>query len=228
MTAMDRPPLSPDFDRQRAGMVERQLRRRDIVDPRVLAAMGEVPRHLFVPATMRAYAYDDGPLPIGRGQTISQPYIVALMTQCLSLSGDETVLEIGTGSGYQAAVLSKLCRRVHSVERIAELAARAGSALAGLSIGNVDVHVGDGTLGWPESAPYDGIIVTAGAPAVAPPLLEQLADGGRLVIPVGPHGMQRLELWRREGSRRRKEFVCHVTFVPLIGAHGWGEDGREG
>jgi protein-L-isoaspartate(D-aspartate) O-methyltransferase len=224
---MARDPLSPDFDRQRAGMVERQLRRRDIVDPRVLAAMAEVPRHLFVPAAMRAYAYDDGPLPIGRGQTISQPYIVALMTQCLALSGDETVLEIGTGSGYQAAVLSKLCRRVHTVERIPELAGRAASALAALPVDNVDLHVGDGTLGWPDSAPYDGIIVTAGAPAVAPPLLDQLAEGGRLVIPVGPHGMQQLELWRREGKRRRKEFVCHVTFVPLIGEHGWGGDEGE-
>jgi protein-L-isoaspartate(D-aspartate) O-methyltransferase len=225
---MFRPPLSPDFDGQRAEMVRRQLQGRDIVDPRVLDAMGEVPRHRFVPGTMRASAYDDGPLPIGLGQTISQPYIVALMTQCLGLAGDENVLEIGTGSGYQAAVLSKLCREVHSVERIAALAERARGSLADLSIGNVSVHVGDGTLGLPEFAPYDGIIVTAGAPAVAPPLLDQLAEGGRLVIPVGPHGMQRLELWRREGSRRRKEFVCHVTFVPLIGAHGWREDSGGG
>jgi protein-L-isoaspartate(D-aspartate) O-methyltransferase len=209
-------------------MVREQIEARGIRNPDVLRAMRSTQRHLFVPTAVRPYAYSDQPLPIGFGQSISQPYIVALMTQCLGLAGDENVLEIGTGSGYQAAVLSKLCREVHSVERIAALAERARGSLADLSIGNVSVHVGDGTLGLPEFAPYDGIIVTAGAPAVAPPLLDQLAEGGRLVIPVGPHGMQRLELWRREGSRRRKEFVCHVTFVPLIGAHGWREDSGGG
>jgi protein-L-isoaspartate(D-aspartate) O-methyltransferase len=212
-----------EFDRLRAEMVERQLRARDISDPRVLAAMGEVPRHRFVRETMAGHAYADRPLPIGFGQTISQPYIVALMTQCLALSGDERILEIGTGSGYQAAVLSRLCREVQTVERIPELAEQARSLLAELAIGNVTVRVGDGTLGLPESAPFDGIVVTAGAPVVAPPLLEQLAEGGRMVIPVGPHGFQRLELWRRAGRRTDREFVANVTFVPLIGRHGWPE-----
>ena len=214
---------SPDFDRMRAEMVARQLRPRGIEDPRVLAAMAAVPRHRFVSPGMRSSAYDDYPLPIGLGQTISQPYIVALMTQSLALSEDETVLEIGTGSGYQAAVLSKLCREVHSVERLPDLAGRAKALFAELEIGNVTVHLGDGTLGLPEFAPFGGIIVTAAAPEIAAPLLDQLGEGGRLVIPVGPQGMQRLELWRKEGGRCTRQFVAHVTFVPLIGKHGWSD-----
>jgi protein-L-isoaspartate(D-aspartate) O-methyltransferase len=212
------------YARERARMVERQLLGRDIRDPRVLDAMREVPRHRFVPPSIRGSAYEDRPLPIGFGQTISQPYIVALMTQCLELKGEESVLEIGTGSGYQAAVLSRLCREVRSVERLPELAARAGKALAEAGAANVSVRTGDGTLGWPESAPFDAIVVTAGAPEVVRPLLDQLAEGGRLVIPVGPFGMQRLERWRRAGGRSEKEFVTHVAFVPLVGRHGWGED----
>jgi protein-L-isoaspartate(D-aspartate) O-methyltransferase len=209
-----------DFPLLRKEMVERQLRRRNITDPRVLKAMGEVPRHLFVPRGDVGVAYDDGPLPIGFGQTISQPYIVALMTQSLALKGGERVLEVGTGSGYQAAILSGLCRTVHSVERLPSMAERARRLLADLRMDNVAVHVGDGTAGWPEEAPYDAIVVTAAPQRVPAPLLDQLAEGGRMVIPVGPSGWQVLELWRKEGGVAKGSYVTSVAFVPLVGKHG--------
>ena len=176
-----------DYAEARAAMVAGQLKARDINDGRVLAAMGKVPRHLFLPPDLAPLAYGDHPLPIGGGQTISQPYIVALMTSLLSLEGNETVLEIGTGSGYQAAVLGDLAKNVHTIERHAPLAQRANQILTTLGYTNIFCHTGDGTQGWPEAAPYQGILVTAAAPSPPQPLLDQLADGGKLVIPVGDH-----------------------------------------
>jgi protein-L-isoaspartate(D-aspartate) O-methyltransferase len=208
----------------RQRMVEEQLRGRDITDARVLAAMEAVPRHLFVPADVRSFAYSDGPLPIGQGQTISQPYIVALMTQLLELKGMETVLEVGTGSGYQAAVLSRLAEQVHTIERSAELADLARDVLKALRIENVFVKQGDGSGGLPEFAPFHGVIVTAAAPKVPRPLLDQLTSDGRLVVPVGGREGQVLERWMRDGDEFRVERVAPVAFVPLIGAHGWPDD----
>ncbi len=208
-------------DRQR--MVREQLFERDIRNPRVLEAMNQVPRHLFVPPEFRRHAYADGPLPIGNGQTISQPYIVALMTQMLALRGDENVLEIGTGSGYQAAVLSLLARSVHTIEMYAELADRAGQKLAMLGYSNVYTHAGDGSLGWEPAAPYQGIIVTAAAPFVPQPLLDQLDEGGRLVIPIGGSMGLTLECWDRHGTDFTNEAIIPVAFVPLRGQYGWSE-----
>lgn len=208
----------------RERMVREQIEARGVTDRRVLEAMRRVPRHLFVPPEYRDAAYSDGPLPIGHGQTISQPYIVAYMTALLHLKGDEKVLEIGTGSGYQAAVLAHLAREVHTVERIPALAERAAALLRRLGLTNVTVHQGDGSLGLPAFAPYDAILVTAAAPRVPPSLLDQLADGGRLVIPVGSHGLQHLERWRRVGDALRRQILDPVAFVPLIGEEGWGED----
>lgn len=204
-------------------MVEGQLASRDIKDERVLDAFRAVPRHQFVPQENRHLAYANGPLPISQSQTISQPYIVALMTQLLELKGDEVVLEIGTGSGYQAAILAYLANEVHTVERHKELARSATSILSALGYNNVHVHIGDGTLGWPDSAPYDGIIVTAAAPSVPRPLLKQLKEGGRVVIPVGGRGAQFLECWQRKGSDFECDQIAPVAFVPLIGEHGWEE-----
>ena len=204
-------------------MVEEQLLRRDISDERVLSAMRGVERHLFVPLEHRHLAYADGPLPIGLGQTISQPYIVALMTQLLHLKGTEIVLEVGTGSGYQAAVLAFLARQVHTIERHAELAMDARRLFTDLGIDNIQVHIGDGSLGLQDNAPYDGILVTAAAPHVPKPLYEQLNDPGRLVIPVGSRYGQYLECWKREGQDYIKESITPVAFVPLIGVHGWEE-----
>jgi protein-L-isoaspartate(D-aspartate) O-methyltransferase len=214
-----------DFDAARRRMVEEQLVARGIADPRVLAAMGKVPREKFVSARQAAFAYDDGPLPIGEGQTISQPYVVARMTEALALAPTDRVLEIGTGSGYAAAVLAEIAAEVYTVERIAPLAARARRHLAGLGHANVHVLTGDGTLGWPEHAPYDAIVATAGGPSVPPALLDQLAIGGRLVMPVGSMRYdQRLVRVMREasGDHRREELEA-VAFVPLIGAQGWPE-----
>jgi protein-L-isoaspartate(D-aspartate) O-methyltransferase len=213
-----------EYRRRRIRMVEEQLHERDIHDPRLLEAMTSIPRHLFIPAEFRERAYHDGPLPIGEGQTISQPYIVAIMTQRLQLQGDETVLEIGTGSGYQAAVLAFLAREVHTVERFPFLAEHAAHILDSLRLGNVFVHVGDGSLGWPGDAPYQAIIVTAAAPSVPQPLLDQLDDGGRLILPVGGYGGQYLEAWERHGLDFTHEAVAPVAFVPLRGQYGWEED----
>ncbi len=212
-----------EFASLRDLMIREQLEERGISDPDVLAAMREVPREKFVPADLRGYAYEDGPLPIGEGQTISQPYMVAYMTEALELSQGDQVLEIGTGSGYAAAVLSRIVAEVHTVERIAGLAAAAQERLDRLGYLNIRIHVGDGSLGWPEQAPYDAIVVTAGAPDVPQSLMEQLAVGGRLVIPVG-HNLtfQTLVRVRRAGKDDyRRESLMAVMFVPLIGAAGW-------
>lgn len=212
------------YTAERNRMVEEQLIGRDIRDKRVLEAMRSVPRHLFVLPQHRRQAYSDGPLPIGGGQTISQPYIVALMTQLLNLKGDEKVLEIGTGSGYQAAILSKLAREVHSVERDRELAERAVRVLNSLGINNVHVHVGDGSQGLPDHAPYQAILVTAAAPEVPQVMLNQLDDGGRLVIPVGGRFGQFLELWERKGAEFTQDVLAPVAFVPLRGKFGWTDE----
>jgi protein-L-isoaspartate(D-aspartate) O-methyltransferase len=204
-------------------MVKSQLACRGIRDKRVLDAMCQVPRHLFIPEDMRGLAYCDGPLPIGHGQTISQPYIVALMTELLELTGQERVLEIGTGSGYQAAILSHLVHQVYSIERHAVLAQQAEKVLAQLGYDNVVVRVGDGTLGWPEHSPYEAIIVTAAAPDVPQPLIDQLADGGRLVAPVGSRWSQALVKMKRQGDLLVKEHLTAVAFVPLVGKHSWRE-----
>jgi protein-L-isoaspartate(D-aspartate) O-methyltransferase len=207
----------------RKRMVEEQLQGRGIHDERVLGAMQSVERHRFVPNEQRNLAYTDGPLPIGLGQTISQPFIVALMTQLLQLRGTETILEIGTGSGYQAAILALLARQVHTIERHAVLANQAQRLFSDLGIENIQVHVGDGSLGLPDQAPFDGILVTAAAPQIPQPLFEQLKDPGRLVIPVGGRYSQSLECWKRQGHEYVKESITPVAFVPLIGQHGWSE-----
>lgn len=205
-----------DFEAERGMMVEHQLRRRGIVDTRVLQAFLDVPRHLFVPPSHRDMAYADRPLPIGEGQTISQPYMVARMTEAVQLTGSERVLEVGTGSGYQAAILAKLCREVVSIERHQVLSERAGLVLAELGITNVRLVVGDGSLGFPEAAPYDAIVVTAAAPRIPPALIEQLAEGGRIVIPVGPPAAQSLILGRKSEGKLTTEDLGGCVFVPLI------------
>jgi len=221
MTVKRRKDEGDPYHELRHSMVKRQLEARGIKDRRVLDVMREVPRHLFVPTAYRERAYDDCPLPIDERQTISQPYMVAWMTELLHLKGGETVLEIGTGSGYQAAVLSKLARFVYTVERIPSLAESAGRRLRDAGMTNVEVVEGDGTEGLPEHAPYEGIIVTAGSPSVPPTLVEQLADGGRLAIPVGSSAVQMLTVVEKRGDRTitREEGSC--VFVPLVGRYGW-------
>jgi protein-L-isoaspartate(D-aspartate) O-methyltransferase len=209
-----------DFEQDRERMVEEQLKSRGVSDEQVLEAMRQVPRHLFVPESRRSQAYHDRPLAIGYGQTISQPYIVALMTCALELSGDEKVLEIGTGSGYQAAVLSRVARRVISIECVKELADTAGETLADLGY-QVDVVLGDGGLGLPREAPFDAIILTAAAPDIPAPLRNQLADGGRLIGPMGSRYDQVLVRLRRSGDTWQQETLGPVIFVPLTGTHGW-------
>ena len=214
----------PDFEESRQQMVRRQLAARGIGDDRVLAVMREVPRHRFVPPDLIDSAYHDNPLPIGLGQTISQPYIVAFMTEMLRLTPQSKVLEIGTGSGYQTAILSRLAGHVFTVEVVAALAEHSRSLLNELGYSdNVDFHVGDGSAGWPEYAPFDGIIVTAAAPSIPVPLSEQLAEGGSLVIPVGPAGYQSLVRQTRRGTDLPIEHLTAVAFVPLLGQHGWRE-----
>jgi protein-L-isoaspartate(D-aspartate) O-methyltransferase len=200
----------------RARMVEEQIRARGVRDPLTLRAMEAVPRHLFVPPSHTDEAYQDHPLPIGHEQTISQPYVVAFMTEALGLKGGETVLEVGTGSGYQAAVLARIVARVYSVEIVEPLAAEAKRRLASLGYSNVEVRAGDGYLGWPEAAPFDGIVVTAAAPRIPEPLKAQLADGGRLVIPVGDE-FQELVIVTRHGAAFEERRVLPVRFVPMTG-----------
>jgi protein-L-isoaspartate(D-aspartate) O-methyltransferase len=209
--------------RERERMVEEQLVRRGITDARVLDAMRKIPRHVFVEEALRDRAYGDHPLPIGEGQTISQPYMVAAMTQLLKLEGTEKVLEIGAGSGYQTAILAALARRVCSVERLPALAARARRVLEELGSTNVIVKTGDGSFGWPDEAPFDRVLVTAGAPQVPAPLFQQLAEGGRLVVPVGELQGQTLFLVEKVDGRMRTSTDCGCVFVKLIGKYGWEE-----
>jgi len=212
-----------DLATAKSMMVQRQLVGRGIMDRRVLEAMGEVPRHLFVDESLWPEAYDDNPLPIGEGQTISQPYMVAIMTELLELQADERVLEIGTGSGYQAAVLTRLCQWVYTVERIGSLSERARKAIAACGYENITFKVGDGTEGWPEEAPFDGIVVTAGAPTVPDVLVHQLRLGGRLVIPVGNRFSQTLKRVIKTEDGPRVESHTGCRFVDLVGRHGWSE-----
>lgn len=205
----------------RMTMVDEQLRRRGIRDAAVLTAMERVPRHEFIPEQSRREAYRDCPVLIGEGQTISQPYIVAAMTEALQVQPTSKVLEIGTGTGYQAAVLGELARKVYSVERHASLAATAQQVLRQLGYANIEIVVGDGSLGLPEHAPFDRIIVAAGSPDIPPVLLQQLADGGRMVIPVGPQDVQMLKVVRRAGSEFISSNLDACRFVPLIGKHGF-------
>jgi len=215
-----------NFALARRKMVERQVIARGVIDPQVIAAMLEVPRHLFIEEALRAQAYGDAPLPIGERQTISQPYMVASMTEALCLKRDDQVLEIGTGSGYQSAILARIVRRVLSIERIPELARQARRVLDLTGCGNVQIRVGDGTLGWPEEAPFDAIIVTAGAPTIPEEYRQQLALGGRLVIPVGDRGEQILKRIVRTGmTTYSEESLLGCRFVPLIGASGWSSEG---
>jgi len=211
-----------EWDRLREEMVQGQLRARGLRDARVLQALGRVPRHQFVPPGQRAMAYDDTPLPIGQGQTISQPYMVALMTEALGTRAGDKVLEVGTGSGYQAAVLAELGCRVHTVEREPALAEEAKERLGRLGYGGVHVHQGDGTLGLPAEAPFRGILVTAGGPRVPESLQDQLDPaGGVLVIPVGDRGLQDLIRVTRRGDRFSQDNLGGCRFVPLLGEEGW-------
>lgn len=213
-----------DAEVRRARMVKDQIESRHIASEALLSVLRTIPRHEFVPYMEQSSAYQDRPLPIGEGQTISQPYIVALMTDLLNLRGDETVLEIGTGSGYQSAVLAHLCKWVHSVEIYASLTDTAVETFLRLNYTNISVYQGDGSLGWEPGAPYDGIIVTAAAPRADEVLLHQLKENGRLVIPVGPRSGQMLQVWTNSQGRYSHEDIIPVAFVPLIGARGWKEE----
>ncbi len=210
-----------DYEELRQEMVETQLIPRGISDKRVLEIFRKVPRHLFVPENIRASAYDDCALPIGEGQTISQPYMVAIMTEKLNLKGEERVLEIGTGSGYQAAILAELCQQVYTVERVETLSKRAEQKVKEAGYTNVEFVVGDGTQGYADAAPYDGIIVTAGCPEIPQPLVDQLKDGGRLIIPVGDIFQQILTTVTKRGEEFTTEESIPCVFVPLVGKHGW-------
>jgi protein-L-isoaspartate(D-aspartate) O-methyltransferase len=205
-------------------MVTEQIVSRGIQDERLLEALRSVPRHWFVPEEYVNIAYSDSPLPIGQGQTISQPYIVALMSELLELQGEENVLEVGTGSGYQAALLAFLAKQVHTIERYEALAEKAEKVLMKLGLTNVEVHVGDGTLGLPEYAPFNSIIITAAAPHVPQPLFDQLIDGGSLVLPEGGAGGQMLDRWRKKDGKYKQEHITPVAFVPLRGQYGWKEN----
>ncbi len=206
-----------NFPLLREQMVQRQIIARGVKDPKVLAAMKAVPRHLFVPERFRAYSYGDQPLPIGRGQTISQPYIVAYMTEALNLSGRDKVLEIGAGSGYQAAILAEIAREVYTIEIIDVLGNRARKVLQGLGYKNVHVMIGDGYKGWPEKAPFDAVIVTCAPEKIPAALVEQLKEGGRMIIPVGPEGtIQKLVMAVKKKGKLNKENVMPVRFVPMV------------
>lgn len=208
-------------------MVEHQLEKRGIHDPRVLEAFRKVPRHEFVPAKLRDQAYADGPLPVGDGQTISQPYMVAIMTQSIAVHPGHRVLEVGTGSGYQAAILAELGAEVFTIERIPELAEKALARLRRLGYKEVDARIGDGTQGWEEEAPYAAILVTAGSPQIPTPLPTQLVMGGRLVIPLGKSRSQVLYTAQQTGQGLTQSPGERCKFVPLIGEHGWGTDPRQ-
>jgi protein-L-isoaspartate(D-aspartate) O-methyltransferase len=214
--------ITNSYQTERDVMVRSQIEFRGLHDPRLLAAMRSLPRHLFVREEDEQNAYNDEPIPIGFKQTISQPYITALMTSLACLEGQESVLEVGTGSGYQAALLAMMTRHVISIERIPELARRAQKVLHEIGITNVDIHTGDGTLGYPPGAPYAAILVTAAAPLAPQVLLDQLVpNNGRLVIPTGDRGVQQLQVWQREGNHFEYEDILPVAFVPLLGRFGW-------
>ena len=218
--------MEHNFANAKEQMLRWDLRGRDITDPRVLAVMAEVPREQFVPRSHRSQAYHDGPLPIGSGQTISQPYIVALMTQELRVNRSCHVLEIGTGCGYQTAVLSKLAKKVFTVERFSELAESAQATLGGLGISNVEFHVGDGSCGWPQSRLprsgwFDRVMITAAVPAVPEPVANQLADGGLIVVPVGAAGVQELVVCEKKAGKLVERTICDVRFVKLVGQYGF-------
>ncbi|HEV7587682.1 MAG TPA: protein-L-isoaspartate(D-aspartate) O-methyltransferase [Longimicrobium sp.] len=215
--------MSDRFTAQRRALINR-MQERGIRDLNVLRAFDLVHRHLFVPEAVAHRAYEDAPVPIGFGQTASQPSLQALYMQILEIGSNDRVLEIGTGSGFQTAVLAQLADRVYSVERIRELATRARDSLDALRISNVAILVGDGTIGWSRYAPYDAILVAAGGPEIPQPLMEQLADGGRMLVPVGPRDIQRLVLVRRHGDRFEQEEVLDCTFVPLLGRFGWADE----
>jgi protein-L-isoaspartate(D-aspartate) O-methyltransferase len=213
--------MSHDFKLARERMVKNQLAARGIADEGVLQAMGKIPRHLFISEALAGEAYNDHPVPIGEKQTISQPYIVALMTQALGLQGKENTLEIGTGSGYQTAILAELSSRVYTVERIKSLLVNARKLLAQLGYSNILFKAYDGTLGWKEYAPFDAIMVTAGAPSVPKPLIDQLADNGRMIIPIGDRYTQELIKVTKKGENLEQESLGGCRFVNLIGIHGW-------
>jgi len=213
--------MANDFERVRLRMVDEQIAGRGIRNPRVLSAMGRIPRHLFVEEALRDRAYGDHALPIGERQTISQPFMVAFMTESLELRGPEKVLEIGTGSGYQTAVLAELAAHVYSVERIEALAIRSRRLLASLGYRNVTIKVFDGTLGWKTESPFDAILVTAGSPEIPIPLTEQLKDGGRMIIPIGDRATQVLKKVTKTSGRIEVTPLTGCVFVPLIGSHGW-------
>jgi protein-L-isoaspartate(D-aspartate) O-methyltransferase len=225
---MDCPDRLPDeFAAARSAMVESQIRKRGVSSPRVLEAMLRVPRHEFVPAEFQRDAYADKPVPIGERQTISQPYMVAAMAEALELTGTERVLEVGAGSGYQAAVLSLLAREVITVESHTSLALEAQERLTDLGYPNVHVHNGDGSAGFPDAAPYDAILVTAAAPEIPRPVGDQLREGGRLVIPVGGRESQELMLVRKENGELKSRALFDCKFVPLLGRYGWRTAGRK-
>lgn len=211
------------YTQERQRMVTDQIVARQIRDPRVIAAVRKIPRHLFVPEDLRNRAYNDEPLPIGNNQTISQPYIVALMGEALQLSGNEKVLEIGTGSGYEAAVLAELCAEVFSLELLEELATKARALLDTLGYRNIAIQVGDGTLGWKDYAPYDAIVISAAAPQIPRPLIEQLKPEGILVLPMGEEELQTLVRIRKGKGGLKEEYLGECRFVKLKGAYGWEE-----
>jgi protein-L-isoaspartate(D-aspartate) O-methyltransferase len=213
--------VAVNFERARGRMIEEQLVGRGLSDPRVLAAMAHVERHRFVDEALQERAYDDKPLPIGARQTISQPFMVGLMTQTLELHGGERVLEVGTGCGYQAAILAEIAANVFTIERMSTLAAAARQRLDALGYFTVAIRVGDGTLGWSEEAPFDAIVVSAGTPRVPRPLIGQLRDGGRLVFPIGEEELQTLVRIRKEGTRLHEEYFGDCRFVKLVGRYGW-------
>ena len=210
-----------EYWQERERMVNEQLVQRGIADERVLEAMRKVPRHLFIESSLRDKAHDDGPLPIGHSQTISQPYMVALMAEALQLKGNEKVLEVGTGSGYEAAVLAELCAQLISVERLEELAVQARERLTALGYGNVQILVGDGTLGCREYEPYDAIVVSAASPCIPRPLVEQLKTGGSLVLPIGEEDLQSLVRLHKTERKLNEDYLGECRFVKLIGTHGW-------
>jgi protein-L-isoaspartate(D-aspartate) O-methyltransferase len=216
-----------EFAAARRAMVEKQISKRGVASQRVLDAMLSVPRHEFVPDQFRADAYADKPLPIGEGQTISQPFMVGAMTEALELTGSERVLEIGTGSGYQSAVLSLLAREVISIESHTSLALAAQERLGRLGYANVHIHNGDGSLGFPDAAPYDAILITAAAPEIPPLLVSQLSEGGRLVIPVGSQDNQELLQARKNGGTLNSRVLFDCRFVPLLGRYGWSRPDRK-